>query len=288
MSGMEKIWHGAIHPLDLSQCNNKIAVPEILPGLARGEVCILSAPGGTGKSFFLLEAALGFASGKKTVFPADVRPMKTLYLGCQDDLTRLHNRMVDILNAFPEARTAIGSNLDICFYKGRRPALVVGETIQERVVEDLKKLCTGREVVILDPLSKMHACKENDNYQMDLLTDVLCMVAEETQCTLILAHHSGKSEVTDTDGKKKKGLNSRGASSIIDGVRLGLYLVQEDKKPREVETVSLRWQKINNGAKPDDIIYKRYGGVLIPPWWPTGRQNSQMKEAFGGYDDVPF
>jgi RecA-family ATPase len=270
----EKAWGGALHPIDFSWCVDTIRVPELIPGLAKGEVCILSAPGGTGKSFFLLEAALGFAGGRPTVFSqtGTERPMKTLYVGFQDSEVRLHNRLASIRRAFPAAaRAAIAEGtLEVSFYKGPRPALVVQGQVQPQAVDELRRLCTGREILIIDPLSKIHFCNENDNLQMDVLTDVLCSVAEETGCAIFLSHHSGKGEVMDSDGKKKKGLNSRGASSVIDGVRLGLYLVPEEPE-RGTGRLSLRWPKINNGQRPEPIKYRHWYGLILPTWWEKTR-----------------
>lgn len=274
ISNGEPAWGGTLHSVDFKWCVDVIRVPEIIPGLARGEVCIISAPGGTGKSFFLLEAALGFAGGRPTVFsPTGAeRPMKTLYIGFQDSEVRLHNRLTSIRRAFPAAaRAAITEGtLEISFYKGTRPALVVQGEVQPQAVDELRRLCTGREVLVIDPLSKIHFCNENDNLQMDILTDIFCTVAEETGCAIFLSHHSGKGEIMDSDGKKKRGLNARGASSVIDGVRLGLYLVPEEPE-RGVGRLSLRWPKINNGERPDPIKYRHLCGLILPDWWEKTR-----------------
>lgn len=274
ISSGEKAWGGTLHPIDFAWCVDTVHVSELIPGLAKGEVCILSAPGGTGKSYFLLEAALGFAGGRPTVFPptGDDRPRKTLYVGFQDDEVRLHNRLVSIRRAFPAAaRAAIAEGtLEVSFYKGPRPALVAQGEVQPQAVDELRRLCTGREILIIDPLSKIHFCNENDNLQMDILTDILCTVAEETGCAIFLSHHSGKGEAVDTDGKKKRGLNSRGASSVIDGVRLGLYLVPEEPE-KGVGRLSLRWAKINSGERPEPIKYRHLCGLILPDWWEKTR-----------------
>ena len=274
-SSDKKAWGGTLHSIDFSWCVDTVHVPELIPGLAKGETCILSAPGGIGKSFFLLEAAVGFAGGRPTVFSptGTEKPMKTLYVGFQDNEIRLHNRLTRIRRAFPAAaRAAIAEGtLEVSFYKGPRPALVVQGEVQPQAVDELRRLCTGREILIIDPLSKIHFCNENDNLQMDLLTDVLCTVAEETGCAIFLSHHSGKGEVVDSDGKKKRGLNSRGASSVIDGVRLGLYLVPEEPEKRGVGRLSLRWPKVNNGERPDPIEYRHWYGLILPDWWEKTR-----------------
>jgi len=274
ISNGEPAWGGTLHSVDFAWCVDVIRVPEIIPGLAKGEVCILSAPGGTGKSFFLLEAALGFAGGRPTVFSptGTERPMKTLYVGFQDSEIRLHNRLTSIRRAFPAAaRAAITEGtLEVSFYKGPRPALAVQGQVQPQAVDELRRLCTGREILIIDPLSKIHFCNENDNLQMDVLTDILCTVAEETGCTIFLSHHSGKNVVVDSDGKKKRGLNARGASSVIDGVRLGLYLVPEEPE-RGSERLSLRWSKINSGERPEPIEYRHLCGLILPDWWEKTR-----------------
>ncbi len=73
----------------------------ILPGLRAGQVGVVAAPGGTGKSFFLMQLALSVATGYELITgiaPKYAGPVRLFNF--EDDYIDITNRGIDILNEF--------------------------------------------------------------------------------------------------------------------------------------------------------------------------------------------
>lgn len=259
--------------IDISKGRKLASIPRdfVLPGLPSGKLAVMSAPGGTGKSFLLLELALAVASGEPVIsgiVPDAAGP--TRYISFEEDETDIHNRLVALFQTFsisPPVETFFCSALE-----GENLPLIIGGEKNEEAVKYLENICEGMRLVILDPLSRLHSADENSNSEMKKLMQVLISTAKKTRCAIIVAHHASKNAVLSGQGSLQQ--STRGASCLTDDPRLVLtlsrkstpldkksqYEDEEDDDPRLV----LTWAKMNGHRpiKPMELV-RTPSGVIV-------------------------
>lgn len=236
--------------IDFSRGSQMEPIPRdfVFPGLPAGKVAILSAPGGTGKSYFLLELGMAVAAGEPLIHglvPNSSGPVR--YVSFEEDEIDLHNRLVALFQTFGTLRPPVERFFPSAL-EGESLPLLVGRDVGRGVMVNraavawLERQCTGMRMVILDPLSRLHEADENSNSEMKALIKILIAVAKKTQCAIIVAHHTGKAAVlnglADTQG------SHRGASCIVDDPRLAMTL---SKKPLSPERLRERKRKDKQG-----------------------------------------
>lgn len=264
-SGDEIMLTDKLPIVDFSRTMESIQRDFVFPGLPAGKVAVLCAPGGTGKSFLLLEIGMSVASGEALIHgivPSAAGPVR--YISFEEDTTDLHNRMCALFKTFkdftPPVETFFPSALE-----GENLPLVGRKTeINGEAVQWLEKQCTGMRLVILDPLSRLHEADENSNSEMKVLMRVLIATAKKSRCSIVIAHHTSKASVMNGQGDQQQ--SSRGASCIVDDPRLTMTLskkakAQPKKKPPYLAYTTdseendsdrpliLTWAKMN-GHKP--------------------------------------
>ncbi|WP_448807757.1 AAA family ATPase [Aminobacterium mobile] len=241
--------------VDISKGRKLASMPRdfVLPGLPAGKLAVISAPGGTGKSFLLLELALSVAAGEPVVAgiaPSAAGPVR--YISFEEDETDIHNRLVALFQTFPispPVETFFCSALE-----GENLPLVKNGEKNEEAIKYLENACEGMRLVILDPLSRLHESDENSNSEMKKLMQVLISTAKKTRCAIVVAHHTGKNAVLSGLGSLQQ--SARGASCIADDPRLVVTLSRSQNKKSQYEDeedddqrLVLTWAKMN-GCKP--------------------------------------
>jgi hypothetical protein len=268
--------------------DDEIVPPDfILPGLEIGQVGLIFAPGGTGKSFLLMELALAVASGKSLIpsFPPNVAgPVKGLFFELND--RALRNRMTSILRAFPEGEAGL-ERLFLAPLLGEHLYLLSADgDPNEKAINWLQEQCDGMTLLILDPLRRCHAADENNNAAMDRLIEILMRIGQRTGTGILAAHHSSKASILNGQGSLQQ--SGRGASALADGARLVITLStrpsEDDDDPQNCQ-VSLSVAKINEHPPINDIILRRGpGGVFLDmaeekdePWPHVSSPSFQRK-----------
>lgn len=204
----------------------------VLPGLRPGTVGLLAGPGGAGKTFLAMQLAFGLALGRDTLslppeqaeemFHQPGRPegMRIGLVMGEDDALVLQHRAKAIAEA-------LGLGADDLRRLGRQVSthVLVGEDM--RVVQSsglhryesgpflarLAALARRHDMLIIDPLIRIHDAQENDNSAASRLMTALNAMARTYGCSLLLLHHMGKA-----------GESSRGASAFTTSVRWEWHL----------------------------------------------------------------
>jgi regulatory protein RepA len=163
----------------------------VLPAFLAGTVGALVSPGGAGKSFFALEAAMGIAC---TVAGGDLLSLEprhhgpVYYFAAEDPETALIRRVHAIGGYLhPDARTSIAENLAI------EP--IIGSMLNiadDRQRREIIERCVGVRLIVLDTLSRIHQLDENSNRDMARLISILENIAVETGASVLFLHHSSK------------------------------------------------------------------------------------------------
>lgn len=243
--------------------------------MPKGMPCMLISPGGSGKSWALLQAAIAAATGTKWFnhFQSE-RPIKVVYVSAEDSFNQLWRRARKIffghdLDKSPKYKDAFNNNffpiplnglcLEICDAEGQ-------PTNEFFELEKYLHTMQNVELLILDPASSFHGCSENDSKPMRRWITLLHKL---THCpgnpTVLIAHHTNKSafqKAKDNEANFDQSF-ARGSSAIADGVRWMACL--EKKDTPENDRVLFRLLKSNYSGFPPPLELKRdseWGGIL--------------------------
>lgn len=211
--------------------------------MPRGEPCMIAAPGGTGKSFLALACAIASASGTNWLHYQAKKPVKTIFIGAEDNQNTLGNRFYRLLRGLnihkdPELFNTMKKNLALWGKKGERMPLIDDKGKATKVFEDLKhriELEGDVGLVVLDPArSFMARDTESDNGAASEWKDIICSLTElSSRPTVLVTHHTNKSAIRGNGKDSVPTFDQsavRGASAIVDGFRwiLNMQKVYED------------------------------------------------------------
>lgn len=253
----------------------------VLPGLLRGTVGALVAPGASGKSFLALEIAASIAATPCNDGLFDgfgINPKSrggVLYLALEDPAVVLQRRLHSMGQHIPpQHKTAMAINLSI------EPMLGLGlDLMRDNHLDWITQQATSRQLVVIDTLSRAHQLDENSNGDMSLLLRRLEAVGAQSGAAILFIHHISKSASRDAQGADQ--FAARGASVLVENARYVAYLSKMTEKEAEkwtcrsdgqplhsdMASMYVRWgvSKQNYDITPHDKWFKRSdGGVLLP------------------------
>lgn len=185
----------------------------VLPHLLAGTIGVLYAPGGRGKGFFLLQAAIAVACCGPGADPMELGLSghgRAVYISAEDPAIVLHHRFRAMCAGMPPAtREALRERLSIV------PAFALGIDVGSPAWCDaLAQYCDGARFVVLDTFRRVHHAEENSNGEMADIMSRVEPIAAKTGAAILLAHHVNKA-----------GEAARGATAIIDNARCGMSLI---------------------------------------------------------------
>lgn len=250
----------------------------VLPGLRKGDLGMIAAPGATGKTFLVLSLALGLA-GVRPDFLG--RPMETtgkvVFLAGEDD-----ENILDLRTWYMLPPDAVEGKYDDNFVpiplSGEVPYLVEkskGKLVRGEWYEPIRKLAMGTTLLVIDPLRRFHEADENDSQHMTFVVQTMEAIAKETGCAIIFTHHTGKAATMGGQGDHQGA--ARGSSAITDGVRWQLNMVgmsEEEAKKFGVRDDERRsylrvvFAKTNYAAPMEDWWCRRGNGGALEAWYP--------------------
>jgi hypothetical protein len=245
----------------------------VWPGFLAGTVGVLVAAGGTGKSYWALQAAMAVADGERNSDLLGLAPShagRVIYLTAEDPEPVLVGRVQALAQFLPaQARDAIAEHLVLMPLAGRRLD-VIADKVQ------LAALCAGTRLVILDTISRFHTLAENDNGDMARLVAELEHLATATGAAVLYLHHVDKS--SSRNGVADQQQAARGASALVDNARWGGYLC------RMSSAESARLADAGRSIGPERRgYYLRFGvnkqnyGILPPERWYERREGGVLR-----------
>jgi RecA-family ATPase len=268
-------------PLDLAHVFSTppAAMDFVLPGLLAGGIGMLAAPGGSGKTYLLLDIAASVAAGNQAtgIWPAPASTGRVVLMAAEDPHTVLHHR----LHAFgqgldDEAKAALAQQLHIYSLSGEVPTIMAtdpkaGPRESWEWLNPIMEAARGARLLVLDPIRRFHGGDENDSNHMTRLVQILEWVAKETGCAILFSHHTGKNASLSGQGDVQQA--ARGSSALTDAVRWQANLVGMTKEECSIlavptdsrkSWVRLAFTKSNYGAPTEDVwLMRGPGGVLF-------------------------
>ena len=260
--------------------------PQILPGLFRGDYGLLTAMGGTGKSFFALTWAVFRLLGLEYYADKGLPPLnKITYMAFEENPGILQKRIEDIMSFFnkkipglmryPEfydpliskdQNRDVFNRLNLLSFKGVPVRLLNSDgTVNCQDVDLLKRnIPDETDLLIIDPLIKIGGFNENDNCQAGYFAAVLEQIAVEKDLAILLSHHVSKQAGRDGINDQT---SARGASAIVDESRAAYPMCSSVFQYGEESYVGLSIEspKLNYMApQPSRHFFKVHGGIPIP------------------------
>lgn len=263
-----------------------------------GTVGALIAPGGAGKSFFALEAAIAIAAQEEP--SSDLLKIKPSRAGVveyyvlEDPQEVLRHRLYALGESLSdEAKELLQQNLRIRALLGEMSFDLSLPELAHKIIKQSK----GSRLIIIDTLSRSHTLDENKNGEMAGLLKQLEFIAKKTDAAVIFLHHTNKSSAREGLGAEQQ--SARGASVLIDNARwcgfvqtmtkaesenfciqkvTGLEEIGEDRG----FYVQFGVSKQNYGSPVSETWYKRVsGGVLMPVSLINKKDGQDKKEQKG-------
>lgn len=242
-----------------------------------GKVGAIVAPGGSSKSQWLLQLAVGVATGIPVAGHWEVGETGgVLAFFAEDDEDEIHRRLkriVDHLTTAGHAQDLAGIEDRFYAYStiGHNTLLTKRETSGEvtatttgaritALAEQIKDL----KLIIVDPASRFRGGEENSNEDATRFVEALETLAKKTGATMLIAHHTNKGSYS-ADNEPGQGA-SRGASALTDGLRWQMNLGRlTDKqlgsigatKEHAGRYVAATVTKTNYSAFPAPILMER-------------------------------
>jgi|GEM_PF-3803225 hypothetical protein len=264
----------------------RILPPQILPGLYKGDYGLLTAMGGTGKSFFALTWAIFRLLGLDFYADGELPALeKVTYMAFEENSEILRKRVEDIMRFFnksikgiyhyPESYNPLISKdlnrdvfdrLNLLSFKGIPVRLLNPDgTVNSRDVDLIKRNITScTDLLVIDPLIKIAGFNENDNCQAGYFASLLEEIAVEKDLAILLSHHVSKQ--AGRDGVNDQ-TSARGASAIVDESRAA-YPMRSSVFKYEKNSyvgVSIDAPKLNYmPPQPSRHFFKVFGGIPVP------------------------
>lgn len=250
--------------------------------LPSGVTCILAAPGGCGKTYLLMQAAIAAACGGYWLGAKAKNPMKVLFLAAeeeQDELTRRAQvvaRSMGIMEN-PNLMTLAENNLRVFGRLGQNERLMDDNGEAREVFIKLKFFLEKNpdiKLVILDPASD-YMCREaeKDNAAAKDWTNLVSQLTLTSgKPTVLVAHHTRKDnqsgiifKASEKDKLPDMTADSiRGSGGLVYSFRWAMLLARREYDDGS-EKVFIRVVKTNYTAKSGILQFepdKQHGGIL--------------------------
>jgi hypothetical protein len=190
--------------------------------LIRGFVSLLVAPGGTGKSSYLLGVLLAIATKRKLLGTTIHQQCSTALLNLEDPQEEIDRRMAALglfynINDDDIAGRFFVSPADRSVTIATRSSdgFEVVYPDERSIIEKVQDERIG--VLGVDPFAESHNLEENSNPEMISASAAWRRVARLGDCAVILTHHVRKGAVDSIEA-------ARGAKALSDSARIGLLL----------------------------------------------------------------
>ena len=204
---------------------SKILPPPVyvLPSLRPRTAGLIVAQEGVGKSFLALEIGLAKATGHDMTGIGVTGPGSVVYFSKEDPPEIIEERLQSIAPFIPSGGIARADGLEIISLCGKKATLVSEKsTVNEKLIRQIIKTGSGKDLLIFDTLRKLHDLEENSSGEMKVLLEIFDEIAIETGAAVLLIHHTNKSANL---GKNQGDQSSaRGSNAIVGNTRWSLHL----------------------------------------------------------------
>lgn len=221
--------------LDVNEKEPEFYIKNWLP-IPKGTITIISAPGGTGKTWIVVQLALKFIIENKD---------KKVFLWLSEDLESIVKYRMNLI-----CNSILNTPLDNRFQN-----ITITDTFPEPLLErnkgiykmgykfdQLKAELKDYDLIVLDPLLAFYGADENDNSQARLFMQPFMNWCKEMNKSIVFLHHSNKPVGSDNLSR------TRGAGAFVDAARVCYEMnkiYKKDNKTLDLDSLHLRDIKLS-------------------------------------------
>lgn len=245
--------------------------------LIRGHLSVVAAPGGTGKSSYVLASCIAMATGRDLLgqdLPEG--PLRVLVFNLEDPADEFNRRIAAVMQHYGITVADLGGRLFVRHgrdqpFQSHKRTDKNGKTIKtgDDLTELLLHVTQERiDVVVVDPFISSHEASENSNEEMDLVAkDWTRFIAGPRDIAVLLVHHCRKT------GNNDASIDSiRGGKALTDAARVAItlnpmsdgeashYGLSPDERDR---LVSVSYGKSNMTARNSTKFWFRLQSVAL-------------------------
>ena len=234
----------------------------VLPSLRPRTAGLIVAQEGVGKSFLALEIGLAKATGYDMTGIGVTGPGSVIYFSKEDPPEIIEERLQSIAPFIPNEERARADGLEIVSLYGK-PATLASEksTLNEKLIRQIIKTGSGKDLLIFDTLRKLHDLEENSSGETKVLLEIFDKIALETGAAVLLIHHTNKS--ANLNGQQGDQSSARGSNVIVGNTRWSLHLetVKEESGEKRIKVTIPRASYGPEGG--EWWLERTEGGVLV-------------------------
>jgi hypothetical protein len=184
------------------------------------------APGGVGKSSLSIAEAVAMMLQKEWFGPAPDKELKCWYINGEEPEDEMERRIAAVCEHHGVDRSQLTDRLftnsmrmKLASYD-RNGNVVLNEAAFAALEQGIR--VNGIDVTYLDPWVSFHGLKESDNDGIDVVVKRLAKVANDTNSSIEIIHHTRKPAAGLTIDLTTD--DARGASALMNGCRAGRVL----------------------------------------------------------------
>ncbi|MGA0530638.1 AAA family ATPase [Hansschlegelia sp. KR7-227] len=198
---------------------------------------LLIAAGEVGKTALLIAEALALVTARDLLGVRPRERCRVWLINLEDPMEELERRVLAAMLHFGIDRDEVegwlfldsGRDMRVLLTMNKDGALAIDPVASEAIIGTMQE--NQIDVLILDPFVSLHTGQENDNVAIDMIAKELGRIAELTNASIMLAHHSRK--IYEGEVKVE---DSRGASALLAAARVARVLNKMPKADAE------RWE----------------------------------------------
>lgn len=286
--------------------------------LLRKYVTFVAAPGGVGKTAWIIALALACASNQQLLHDAvrTGKPLRVWIFNLEDDMIEMRRRIKAAMQHFgldpavlDNIRLNSGRDRGIKIVKTGADGSFIATPDHEALVTNMTS--EKIDLLIVDPFLRSHGVDENDNSAQDEVMRLFADIAERTDAAILLVHHTKKGAVAgDLDsmrGGSTQGGGARAAFTLSpmsaeEAGRVGvpedmrrLYVRVDDAKNNMAPPIGrAEWLHLSSvGLGNGDAVYVGGDAVQVATAWSlpdawdgVGEQETALLHALGaGMED---
>lgn len=255
---------------------------------------MIGAPGGGGKSTWTLGLALHIAAGRERYGNCEIRERSpVLIINMDEEYEKQWKRIWALKQTFGITDEEVGERIQLWKPTFTKVVTDGEETAFLKALEaKIKKLKV--RFLIIDPLVRFHSFDENQNTDMNVVTEKLLGVLRRQRCTLMIIHHPAKVAQLKADdavmfrGASVLATNARSTGYVFPGEAEGTIQIVHGKRSytKKMETASFEFVEMVT-ERGDELAGLRPLGIGDPLAW-EGRDELVQMVVDGRADGRPW
>lgn len=262
----------------------------IKPGFPVGVVGSLVAPGGSSKTFKVLQDALLLAATEEYRPPCGV-----LYLPAEDSMDEIGLRIQAIIKAYgmTEEEIDLGNdNFQVWSLLAESPDLLEKKGESRPLVDAICEIAKSYKrdplrLVIFDTLRRFSYADENDGGAMSKILSVMELICKKCGCSCLFLHHTTKSAALANLIDVQQA--SRGSSVLVDNLRyqefLRIMTTEEANIKGEIINGCLPTVAIGEDNRKQYVCWgiskQNYGSIVEDQWYKRNEAGVLLKVNLG-------